>query len=72
MVGTAVAVGRIPMPRQEHFGAHGLGPRDGRIEVIDFEPQQDTVARVPRGCIADRPVVVIKVPAVELHHQPAA
>jgi hypothetical protein len=45
-----------------HF--HGAG--NGRVEVVDFKPQQDTVAVGFGVGIADWTMVVFDIPAVQL------
>jgi hypothetical protein len=49
-----------------------LDPLDGGIEVIDLEPQQDAVAIWLACRIAYRPVVMVDLEPVKLHHQYAS
>ena len=70
MVRTALAVRRIPMPRQHNVGLQFRGARRGGIEVVDLEPEQDAVAIRPVVAIAEGTVVVRDVERVQLHHQP--
>lgn len=76
VVGAAVAIGRIAVARQEGFRAERFGPRDGRVNVIEFESEEHAVPRRLVIRIADPPVVMLLLPAVQLqdelsrHHQP--
>src|SRR4051812_20312308 len=69
MIWPAVAVRRVPVPRQEDFGSQHLGPCDRRIDVLDLEPQQYAVARRPVIGVADPPVMVLHLPPVQLQHK---
>jgi hypothetical protein len=44
MVRTAVAGWRIAMPGMNYLDLHFLRARHGRVEIIEFKPQQHTIA----------------------------
>lgn len=46
------------------------GSGQGRIKVVHFEPQEHAVSGSEVG-IADRTVMMLHIPAVQLKHQPA-
>jgi hypothetical protein len=46
-----------------------LGAPDGVVEVVNFEPEGDAVSVRSRGGVADPPVMVRDVEAVELQHE---
>lgn len=41
----------------------------GRVEIIQFEPEQDTIAIRPVGTVGDRAVMVLDLERVELQHE---
>jgi hypothetical protein len=61
-------LGRIAMRRQDDLRTELTHALDSRVEVVDFEPQQDAIAT--NGLrVAHVPVVMVDVPCVELHDQ---
>ena len=58
VIGAAVAVRRVPVARQDNFGAQGFGSCDRRIDVIDLEQQEYAIARRHVAGVADRSVVL--------------
>ena len=68
MIGSAVAIGRIAMTRFESIGDPRFGASDRGIEIIYFKPKQQPIAR-RFGRIADRPVMVILLPMMQLQDQ---
>ena len=57
------------MARQDDVGVQFRGPCDGRVEVVEFEPEEHAVAVWRDGWIPDAAVVVLHIPAVELKNQ---
>jgi hypothetical protein len=55
--------------RPYHLGLEGLRSPNGAVKVIELEPQCEAVAVWARRGIADPPVMVLHVEAVQLHHQ---
>jgi hypothetical protein len=71
MVRAAVAVGYIAVARQDDLRLELCGAGHPRVEVVDPEPQEYAVA-VREDRIADRTVMVLHLPAVQLHDQVSA
>src|SRR5262245_1867749 len=59
------------MPRQDDVGVQLGGASDRRVNVVDLEPQEHAVAVGPVIRVADRPVVVCDLEAVQLEDQHA-
>ena len=57
------------MAGEDNLRLEGLGSANRVIEVVDLEPQQDTVAVRPIIGIADWSVVVCDLEAVQLEYQ---
>ena len=72
MVGAAVARGRIAMARHQHVRLHPLRAGDRGIDVVDLEPEQHAVAVRLDGRIADRAVMMLDPPSVQLQDQGVA
>jgi hypothetical protein len=71
VVGAIVALGRVAVARHDDLGLHLGRAQHGRVEIIGLEPEQDAVAiRLVIG-IANRPVMVFDVEAVQLQDQHA-
>ena len=58
------------MARLDDLGVQARGAGDGRVEVVDLEPEEHAIA-VRERRITHRAVVVLDVPAVQLKNQPA-
>jgi hypothetical protein len=69
MVGATVAIGRVAMARPEDLDSHFAGALDHGVEVVDLEPEQETIAVGPVVAVGDRAVVVLGVEAVELQDE---
>jgi hypothetical protein len=69
VIRTALPFRRIPVPRQDHVRPQLLRPLHGVLEVIDLEPEEHAVAAARIVGIADPPVVVGFLPAMELQHE---
>src|SRR6185312_176631 len=69
VVGAAVAVGRVAVPRHNHLDGHLVGALHNSVEVIDLEPEQETVAVGLIVAIGDGTVVVFGLEAVKLQHE---
>jgi hypothetical protein len=54
---------------QDNLGPQAVGSRHGRIKIIDFEPQQDTVSGWRRSRV-DEVGMVFLVPGVQLKNHP--
>src|SRR5262245_62439907 len=57
------------MTRHNHLNSHPLRSCDRRIDVIDLEPQQHTISGRFVNGIADRSVMMLYIPPVELQYQ---
>jgi hypothetical protein len=71
MVRTAVTLGRIPMVREDDLRTQLRGAGNSRVEVANFKPQEHAVSRREVG-IADRSVMMVHIPSVQLKNQLAA
>jgi hypothetical protein len=71
MVRAIVAVGRVAVPRQDDLHLEFCGAGHRRIKIIDLEPQQHAITMREAG-VADRIMMVLYIPAVQLHDQLAA
>ncbi len=68
VVRTSIALGRIPVASQDNLRPEFLSPDHGRIEVLHFKPQQHPIP-MNQFRIPDWPVMMINLPAVQLHQQ---
>src|SRR5262249_28915484 len=71
VVRTAVAGRRIAVLRQDDFRLEGGDAGQGSIEIVDLKPQQHAVAIGLVVWIADGPVVMFDVKAVQLEDERA-
>ena len=58
------------MPGLNHLDLHFFGAVNGRIEIIEFKPQQHTIA-MRQIFATDWTVIVSHTPAVQLQDQPS-
>src|SRR5438477_7741320 len=73
MGGAAGTVRWIAMRRQDDFRAKRVSAPNGGVEVLDLEPERQSVSVRARGGVADAAVMVFDVECMELQHQgPAA
>src|SRR5688572_14466074 len=70
VVWAAVAVGRIAMTWQNDLRLQFCGASKGCVEVADFKPQQHAVSG-GKLWVADRTVMMLHLPRVQLKHQPS-
>ena len=56
------------MPGLNHLDLHFFGAGYGRVEIIEFKPQQHAIAML-QILVTDRTVIVSHVPAVQLKDQ---
>lgn len=56
------------MPRQDDLRPKLLSTGNGGLKIFNFKPEQDSIAMRESG-IPNRPVVMIYVPAMQLHEQ---
>ena len=63
MIWAAVAGWRIAMPGLNHLDLHFLCASYGRVEIIEFKPQQHTIA-MRQILVTDWTVIVSHIPAV--------
>jgi len=56
------------MPGMNHFDLHFFGAVNGRIEIIEFKPQQHTIA-MRQILVTDWTVIVSDIPAMQLQDQ---
>ena len=68
MVRATVAGWRISMPGLNHLDLHFLRARHGRVEIIEFKPQQHTIA-MRQILVTDWTVIVSHIPTVQLQNQ---
>ena len=59
------------MTWQDNLGVHLLGTNNGCVEVVDLEPQEYTVSVGFEIWIPDGAMMVLDIPSVQLHDQPA-
>ena len=59
------------MPREDNSGPEVRDAPGGLIEIVDFEPEKDTISGRDVG-IANGTVMMLDLPPVQLKHQPAA
>ena len=52
-----------------HLDLHLLGAGDGRIEIVNLEPQEHAVSVRLEIRIADRAMIVFHVPSMQLQHE---
>ena len=69
VVRAAVAIGRVAVTRHNHLDGHLVGALDDGVEVVDLEPEQETVAIGFVVAIGDGAVVVLGLEAVELQDE---
>lgn len=60
------------MPRQHDVDFHFGRASQGRLEVVQLEPQQDAVAVWPVPGVADGAMIVLDLEGVELQYELAA
>jgi hypothetical protein len=68
VVWSAIALGRIPVARQDNLRPEFLGPDQGAIKVLDFKPQQHPIP-MSQLRISDRPMMMTHLPVVQLQDQ---
>jgi hypothetical protein len=70
MIRTAVTVGGIAMARQNDLGVQVLSAGKGRVEVVEFKPEKHAISGRDVW-VADRTVMMLCIPVVQLEDQPA-
>jgi hypothetical protein len=70
MIRTAVAVGRIAMARKDDLRPQLRRTGCGRIEITDLKPQEHAISRCDFG-VADRAVMMLHIPAMQLKNESA-
>jgi len=69
MIGAALPIRRIAMPRHNDFDSHFRNSSHCRVEVVNLKPQKHAISvRLGVG-IADWAVMVKHLPSVQLHDQ---
>lgn len=71
MVGTTFSIRRVANAGFEDLGFHFDGASEGGIEVLELKPKDDAVAVGFEIWIAERAMVVLDFPAVELENEGA-
>src|SRR5689334_8049013 len=71
MVRASVSIGWVAMAGHDDFSAQRFGPGACSVEIVYLEPKKQTVSRWHVVRVADLPVMMFHVPAVQLHHEPA-
>jgi hypothetical protein len=71
MVWASISVGRVSVAWQDDPGAHRFGPCNGGVDVVNLEPEKQSISWGHVVRIANRSVMVLHFPAVQLHHEPA-
>jgi hypothetical protein len=69
MVRPAVAIRRIHVTRQDHFGPECFDAFQRRLEIIHLKPQQQSVPWRQILRIADAPVMMFLLPPVQLQDE---
>jgi hypothetical protein len=69
MVRPAIAGWRIAIAGLNHLDLHFFGAVDGRVELVNLEPQKHAVAVRLEILIADRTMMVFHIPSVQLQDQ---
>ena len=59
------------MARQDDLSLQVLSARNGRVEVVEFEPEQHAISVWPDGGISDTTMMMLCLPSVQLKRQPA-
>jgi hypothetical protein len=54
----------IPVARQDYVGPHLNSAGDGRFEIVDLKPEQNTIAIRLVGRIANATVMVVDIEAM--------
>jgi hypothetical protein len=67
---SARPLGRVSHGTQLDLGSKFSGPSHSRVEVFNFEPQQYSMAPRPDVGLAQRTVVVLDFPAMQLKDEP--
>jgi hypothetical protein len=67
--GSTRSLGRVPYGTQLDIGSELVCACHGRVEVLHLEPQQHAVAQGPDIGLAQRTVVVLDFPTVQLEHE---
>ena len=57
------------MARFEDVSSHLVGPRDGGVKVVQFEPEENAVAIRPKFGVPEWAVMVLDLPIVQLEDQ---
>jgi hypothetical protein len=70
MVRTTVTVRRIAMAGQKDLRLQVHSSGYGRVEVVDFKPQEHTIS-MRKVSVANGTVMMLHVPTVQLKNQPA-
>jgi hypothetical protein len=60
------------MARHQHVRLHPFRAGDGGVEIVDLEPEEHAVAVGLDGRIADRAVMMLDLPSVQLQDQGVA
>lgn len=71
MIGAAIAIWGIAVPRKEDLGAKRNGPADGGIEIVNLEPEEQAIAKWHIIGIANAAVVMLFFEAVQLQNEAA-
>src|SRR5439155_23893299 len=71
MVRTAGTVERIAMAWHDDLSLQFLAARDGRVEVVDFKPQQHAISVWLDVWVSDTTMMMLHIPSVQLKKQPA-
>src|SRR5215475_7397471 len=69
MVRSAFAVRWIPMSRTHNFRVQSSDPLHCVIKVVDFKPEEHSIAVRFVIRVTDRAVMMLNLKAVQLHHQ---
>ena len=66
MVRTAVTVERIAMAWHDDLSLQFLSARDGRVEVVDFKPQEHAISVWLDVWVSDTTMMMLHIPSVQL------
>src|SRR5688572_11602890 len=70
MVRTAIAVRWIAMAWQDDLSLQFFSACHGRIEVVEFKPQEHAISVGRDVWISDTPMMMLHIPSVQLEDQP--
>jgi hypothetical protein len=71
MVWASISIGRVSVAWHDDFSAHRLGPCNRSVKVVNLKPKKEPISRRHVVRIANRSVMMLDFPAMQLHNEPA-